>query len=108
MNTVKVIRAFGLKVWFVGDLFGNFTVNLAKCVDTGRFVKIAVAVERLKRMVVCGMTTQVRDDMRHHVAAIYATAVKYAKVANSGKAAAHKKVESLLSTHAEMVQGMAW
>ena len=108
MNTVKVIRAFGLKVWFVGDLFGNFTVNLAKCVDTGRFVKIAVAVERLKRMVICGMTTQVRDDMRRHVAAIYTNAVKYAKAANYSKAAAHKRVESLLAQHSEMVQGMTW
>jgi hypothetical protein len=109
MNTVKIIRAFGIKVWFTGDLFGKFTVNLAKCIDTGRFVKIADAVARLSRMVVCGMTTQVRDDMRKHLVSLYGKITTTAKLANAtGNATAHKLTESMLLQYAEMSDGMTW
>ena len=106
MNTVKVIRAFGLKVWFVGDLFGNFTVTLAKCVDTGRFVKISVAVERLKRMVICGHITTARDDMRRHVNTLYSKIVTLASNANKTGIANDAKIVNMLKSHSEMVACM--
>ena len=106
MNAVKVIRAYGIKVWFVGDLFGKFKVMIAKCTDTGKFIKHADAVARITRLVICGHITTARDDMRRHVNTLYSKIVALASHANKTGIANDAKIVNMLKSHSEMVASM--